>query len=357
MLITDLRYPQVILFAGGTNVVTEDPVVYGKPIVQQAPARTVLLCGLALVLGVVGDLSSCERTPAALWVPLLTGCYYVAIVVAAVTFGYRIGGVAAVIVGVVHIAVGLIACGRSIPQQGEVIAFIMVGLLAGLVTRHSSKSIESSSAQPGTAAPGQHYLGNKSPQEDVLLGGQVSPGFIQAFRAPLAAIESAGHLLGETELKSEIHREVAAIILQECHRLAVLTWSLETARPRLPFYREVRLSSLIGEICRLASAVTDAVPIKLRRAKGPDLRLVCDPDLIGQAVLNLITNAIPIVGRGEEILLSAHTNKGDAIIRIFHPRARLLGHVRVPMAVMPEGEPLGVRVGWTDPHVGESGVE
>jgi hypothetical protein len=332
--------------------VTEDPVVYGKSIGQQAPARIVLLCGLALVLGVVGDLSSCERIPAALWIPLLTGCYYVAIVVAAVTFGYRSGAAAAVVAGAVHITVGLIVCGRSIQEQGEVVTFITVGLLAGLVARHASKNIESSFAQPGMAAPGQHYLGNKSPQEDVLSGGQISPGFIQAFRAPLAAIESAGHLLGETELKSEIHREVAAIILQECHRLDVLAWSLETARPRLPFYREVRLSSLIGEICRLASAVTEAVPIKLRRAKGPDLRLVCDPDLIEQAVLNLITNAIPIVGRGEEIVLSAHANKGDAIIRIFHPRARLLGHVRVPMAVMPGGELLGVRVGSTDPQVG-----
>jgi len=331
--------------------VTEDPVVYGKPIGQQAPARIVMLCGLALALGVVGDLSSCERIPAALWLPLLTGCYYVVVVVAAVTFGYRIGGAAAVVVGVVHITVGLIVCGRSIPQQ-EVVTFIMVGLLAGLVTRYASKSLESNFAQAGMAAPGQHYLGNKSRQEDVLSGGQISPGFIQAFRAPLAAIESAGHLLGETELKSEIHREVAAIILQECHRLAILTWSMETARPRLPFYREVRLSSLIGEICRLASAVTEAVPIKVRRAKGPDLRLVCDPDLIEQAVLNLITNAIPIVGRGEEIVLSAHANRGDAIIRIFHPRARLLGHVRVPIAVMPGGELLGVRVGSTDPQVG-----
>ena len=334
---------------------TEDPVVYEKPIGRQVPARIVLLCGLALALGVVGDLSSCEGIPAGLWVPLLTGCYYVAIVVAAVTFGYRIGGAASVVVGVVHITVGRL-CGGSIPRQGEVVTFILVGLLAGLVTRYASKSLESGFAQQDMAAPGQHHLGNKSPQADVLVGGQVSPGFIQSFRAPLAAIESAGHLLGETDLKSEIHREVAAIILQECHRLAVLTRSLETARPRLPFYREVRLSSLIGEICRLASAVTEAVPIKVIRAKGPDLRLVCDPDLIEQAALNLITNAIPIVGRGKEIVLSAHANSGDAIIRIFHPRARILGHVRVPIAVMPGGELLDVRVESADPQVGSQAL-
>ena len=39
-------------------------------------------------------------------------------------------------------------------EQGEVVTFITVGLLAGLVARHASKNIESSFAQPGMAAPG-----------------------------------------------------------------------------------------------------------------------------------------------------------------------------------------------------------
>lgn len=335
-----------------------DRVLHRTPVLQQTPAQLVLLSGLALALGVAGDLASCGRIRLpAFGASLLTGCHYVAIILAAVGFGYRIGVAAAAAVGLVHVTVGMVACARSLPQQGEAATFVVVGLLAGLVTRYAPKSLESGFREPGMAALSQHNHGKKSPKADVLLDGQISPSLVQKFHAPLAAIESAGYALEEAALTSQNHREVAAIILKECHCLAGLTRSLEIVQPRSPSYREVQLSSLAGEISRLASPVTEAAAITLRRAEGPDLRLVCDPDLIVQAVLNLIANAIPIVGQGEEIVLSAHANKGDAMIKIFHPRVGLLGHVRVPMAVMPEGELRGRSRAVHGPSRRESGAE
>jgi hypothetical protein len=288
---------------------------------------------------------------------LLTGCHYVAIVLAAAGFGYRIGLAAAAIVGFVHVTVGMMACARSIPQQGEVATFLVVGILTGLVTRYAPRNLEPGFTRPDTDVLDQQNQGNVSPNADISLGGQITPSLVRKFYAPLAAIESAGYVLEEAELTIQNHREVAAIILKECHCLAGLTRSLEIVQPRSPSYREVQLSSLIDEISRLASPVTKAAGITLRKAEGPDLRLVCDPDLIEQAVLNLITNAIPIVGQGEEIVLSAHTNKGDAMIKFSHHRAGLLGHARVPMAVMPEGELRGrSRAAQASSHRG-SGVE
>lgn len=131
---------------------------------------------------------------------------------------------------------------------------------------------------------------------------------------------------------------MAVIILKECQRLDVLARSLEFVVPRSPEYREIELSNLLGEIVRLVSPVTEAPSIQIRRA--PDLRLVCDPELIQQAVLNIITNASRIIGQADEIVLSAHVDKGEAEVEISHQRAGVLGCIRIPLAAAPEGQPI-----------------
>jgi signal transduction histidine kinase len=290
-------------------------------------------------LGVIGDLASCGRIPLpAFGATLLTGCHYVAIILAAVSFGHRTGVAVAAVVAFVHVTIGVIVCARPILEQGEAATFVLVGLLGGLVTRHAPMLGESRFARPSLVAPGQYDRGEES--RTMLTGGssQISQGFVHAVRAPLAVIESAGYVLEETALTGENHREVAAIILKECHRLDVLTRSLEFVQPRSPAYCEIQLSSLVDEIFLLASPVTEAVSIMLRRAEGPDLRLICDPHLIEQAILNIITNALRFVGQGEEMVLSAHIDKGDAMIKISHRREGVLGYLRIPMSATPQAE-------------------
>jgi K+-sensing histidine kinase KdpD len=63
--------------------------------------------------------------------------------------------------------------------------------------------------------------------------------------------------------------------------------------------------------------------------------------MIGQAVLNLMTNAIRVVGQGEEIMLSAHTNNGDAIVEVSQRRAGVLGSIRIPLAAATKDESQG----------------
>jgi signal transduction histidine kinase len=308
------------------------------PVVQQTEGPIVLLCGFAFAMGIAGDLASCGQIPLpASWAPLLTSFHYVAIVLAAVGFGYRAGVAAAVLVGFVHFTAGAIVCARSVSQQGDSAAFIIVGLLAGLVTKYAPKRASSRSVPLSMVALGEHDQGAKAPKAHVVGVSQISPSFVQAIRTPLSTIESAVYLWEEAGLTGENHREVAAIILRECHRLDVLAQSLEFVQPRPPAYRQVKLSSLFGEIIRMASPVTEAASITLRKAEGLDLRLICDPDLVEQAVLNLITNAIRIVGQGDEMVLAAHSNKGDAIVEVSHRRAGVLGNIRIPIAATPEG--------------------
>ena len=301
--------------ARGVGVLSDFQVPYRLPVVQLAPTSLVLLSVIALALGVAGDLASCERIPLPfLWASLLTGCYYVAIVVAAVGFGYRVGVAAALLAGLVHGALRITVCTQSISQQGEVAAFIVVGLLAGLPTKYARKRTTSSFPQSSPAAQADSDRGQRAWNAQMVGSGHIPPSFLRAFRNPLAAIQSAGYVLEEPGLTGENHREVAVIILKECQRLDVLARSLEFVEPRSPEYRQVELSSLLGEIVRLAIPVTEAASIQIRRAEAPVLRLVCDPDLIQQAVLNIVTNAIRIVRQGDEVMLSAHIDKGEAMI-------------------------------------------
>ncbi len=305
---------------------------YGVPVVQQAPAYVVLFT-LALGLGVTGELADCAwiKLPA-FWIPLLAPCYYVAILLAAVGFGPKIGLGAAVLAAITHATVSTTACGQSISRLGEVAAFIAVGLVAGFLV----KSAQTNAASKLTQATSGHEDHREISQSSDAGRGQIPVGFVQSVRAPLSAIESAGYVLEDSAMTDQNHREVATIILRECHRLDVLIRPLEFMQTLLPTYREVDLSSLLDQVVRRGGPLSESAFITLRKQKDCDVTLICDSDLVEQAVLNLLANAIRFVGQGEEILLSAHKSKNNAVIEISHRRLGTLGQLGIAMAAVSE---------------------
>jgi len=300
-------------------------------------AMYVVLFALALGFGVAGDLAGCAwiRVPD-LWIPLLTACHYVAILLAAVRFGLAIGLGAAFVVSLAHITASMTVCAEPLSQQGEMAAFILVGLFAGFLVKKKEASPGNVGAQARMASGGQQTADEAPHNPDGRGGGQIPVGFVRAVRAPLSAIESAGYVLEDSVLTDANHREVAAIILKECHRLDVLIRLLESGHTRPPEYREVDLSSVLDEIVRCGEALTDAARITVRKEEGPGLRLVCDSELLEQAVLNLLGNAIR-VAHGGEIILSAHADRNNAVIEISNPRIGVLGQLGITMSTKPEG--------------------
>jgi len=312
-------------------------VFYGAPALEQARAYAVALFALALALGVTGELAACSwiRLPAS-WIPILTACHYVAIILAAIGNGPKIGLGAAVLTSLVHVAANVIGCGQSISEQGEIAAYIVVGLLGGFFVKSTRTGTETELSRAMQPEAGLQDRGVAPQHLDALGGGQIPAGFVQAVRAPLSAIESAGYVLEDAALTDENHREVAAIILRECHRLDVLIRPLDFIQTWSPAYREVDLSSLLDEIVRRGEPLTDAACIALRTVNGFGLRVVCDSELVEQAVLNLLANAIRVVEPGEEIALSARRDLNNAVIEISHGRMGVLGQVGITMAPMPQ---------------------
>ena len=282
----------------------------------------------------MGDLAQCAWIQLPAWgIPLFAAFHYVAILLAAGGFGLEIGLGAAVLTAASHIIVKMTACGETISQQGEVVSFIAVGLLAGFLVKRKRASSGSVSRNLDTGGDRQALL-----------------GFVRGVRAPLSAIESAGYLLEDSVLTEANHREVAAIILRECHRLDVLVRLLEFGHARLPAYREVNLSSVLDEIVRCGAPLAEAASITLRKAEDADLRVNCDSELLEQVGLNLLANAIRVTEHGDEIVLSARMDKNNAVIEISNPRGGLLGQLgTTTMTPTPESARYGKSLGVSTP--------
>jgi signal transduction histidine kinase len=238
-----------------------------------------------------------------------------------------------------HLSSGTILCGQPISAQGEGVAFIVVGLLAGFLVKSTQTGAGKSFTQTSSARASRQdrHEGNKT--VDAGRGGKIPLGFVRAVRAPLSAIESAGYVLEESTLTDENHREVAGIILRECHRLDVLLRSLETVQTWSPAHEQVTLSSVLDEIIRRGDPLTQAAHITLRKEKGSDLMMTCDSELVEQAALNLLANATRIVERGKEVLLSGYRVKNTAIIEISDKRLGVLAQLGITLAALSESEP------------------
>jgi len=292
---------------------------------------------LALSLGAAGDLAACGWIPVpSFLIPLFTASYYVAILLAAIALGPKIGLGTAVLAAIAHLLGGTIVCGQAISAQGEGLAFIAVGLVAGFLVKSTQTSTGKRLTQASPAKTTQQDRDQGSKATDAGRGGKIPVGFVRSVRAPLSAIESAGYVLEESTLTDENHREVAGIILRECHRLDVLLRSLEIVQTWSPSHEEVALSSMLDEIIRRGDPLTDAAHITLRKEEGSDLMIVCDSELVEQATLNLLANATRLIERGEEVLLSGYRVNNTAIIEISDRRLGVLAQLAITLATLSE---------------------
>jgi signal transduction histidine kinase len=283
------------------------------------------LIAVALAFSVIGNLGLCAWISLpAFFARFFSGCSYAGIVAAALCFRSTGGLGAAALFSISSVAIGMIVGGQTLPEQGEVPAFFLVGLVAGLLaecteppgrTREDGLRIDTSDHRRGEVSSRAGY--------------QISPGLLREARTPLFAIASAAYVLENLALTEENHQEMVSIILKECHCLDILLRPLEFAGQRPPAYREVSLSSVLDGVVRLSEPFTATAALTFHRRAVPDIKLICDPELIEQAVLNLLTNALRVMERGEEIVLSAYKKENQIAIEMSHPRMGRLGQIEL----------------------------
>src|SRR5206468_4731968 len=107
-------------------------MIYGKvPIVYW---HWLVIYGLLLALGLLGDVSSCAwGAMPVVWAQLMPQIHYLGIVFAATRFGAPGGLAAACVVGVAHTMLLSTACNQATAASGHLAMFAAVGLLAGWI--------------------------------------------------------------------------------------------------------------------------------------------------------------------------------------------------------------------------------
>ena len=143
--------------------------------------------------------------------------------------------------------------------------------------------------------------------------GEMTAGVAHEIRNPLGIISSTAELLQARLARYEPQDRLARIIVEESNRLNdKVTEFLDFARPRVPNLRACDLEGLLNRSLEFLQPEIDRLGITVTRQFGLDSRpLVVDPDLLHQAFLNILLNAIQAMPQGGQLLVSTSPGPHD----------------------------------------------
>jgi len=150
--------------------------------------------------------------------------------------------------------------------------------------------------------------------QDALVG-TIASGLAHEIRNPLSSLRMNLQLLREdwdhpiTEREQKGRRKID-LLLRETERMeAILSDFLRFAAHHTLNLQRTDLNALAGETLDFLAPQAECARIRLRREFDPALPLVdVDPNLIRQALLNLLINAQQAVGPGGEIVVRTWTH-------------------------------------------------
>jgi signal transduction histidine kinase len=136
--------------------------------------------------------------------------------------------------------------------------------------------------------------------------GEMTAGVAHEIRNPLGIISSTAELLQERLAKYEPQNRLARIIVEEANRLnEKVTEFLDFARPRIPNLRPCDLEAVLDRGLEFMEPEIQRLEIRVTREYHLNGRmLAADPDLLHQAFLNLLINAIQAMPEGGRLIVA-----------------------------------------------------
>ena len=133
--------------------------------------------------------------------------------------------------------------------------------------------------------------------------GEMTAGVAHEIRNPLGIISSTAELLQERLERYEPQNRLARIIVEEVNRLnEKVTEFLDFARPRMPNLRPGDLEAVLDRSLEFLEPEIQRLGIGVNRDYHLNGRmLTVDPDLLHQAFLNLLLNAIQAMPGGGQL--------------------------------------------------------
>jgi two-component system NtrC family sensor kinase len=145
--------------------------------------------------------------------------------------------------------------------------------------------------------------------------GTVSAGLAHELRNPLAGIQMACTKL-HRGLEDKTQAARVAAVMAELKRIdGLLTEKVEAARHEPESLEPVRLCELVGDLLTLTRYQT-LQGVALRADVPEDLECLLPAAGLRQALLNLLLNAIQVLGGHGQVTLSAERGDGQLLLRV-----------------------------------------
>lgn len=148
--------------------------------------------------------------------------------------------------------------------------------------------------------------------------GRLAAGVAHEVRNPLGVIRASASMVQESFDPEDEPYRACAFICEESDRLnGLITSLLAFARPTEPNRERVALEKIVDRALHIAARDLEQREIQVvRESMGGVPELDADPDLLAQAVFDLVTNAMEAVVPGGRIALRARAEPRGALLEV-----------------------------------------
>ncbi|MCS7023233.1 MAG: ATP-binding protein [Bryobacteraceae bacterium] len=253
-----------------------------------------------------------------LWHSLFQRLYYLPVVYAAISFGWRGGLVTAAFSGACYLPHILTTWSDqhhyARDQYAEIFMFFAVGLVTGVLSdRERAQRAELKRVYEELQSSFEQVK-----RADRLSSlGQLAAGLAHEIRNPLSSIDGAAEVLQTGTDSEDVRQETLTIIRRECARLfRLLTDLLDFARPRQPELGVVNLENVLEKVINLVGHSAGR-EIRFVKETSPQLPAILgDEEQLAQVFLNLSINAVQAMPEGGEIRLQARRCDHGVVVEV-----------------------------------------